>query len=109
MMPHYNRNDYSSGALSDNSSFEGFVMPHYNRDDYSSDSSEEDYSISKEESNHSTKDTTLVSTYSDELLFAGDNCVSDVSVINVPASNMSAELFCEEQIDLDTISKMVEP
>eukprot|EP00957_Ditylum_brightwellii_P178802 13620335-Ditylum_brightwellii.AAC.1 len=88
-MPHYNRDDYSSSALSEDSSFEGFVMPHYNRDDYSSNSSEEDYSTSKEESSHSTKDTTLISMYSDELLFA--------------------ELSCEEQIDLDTISKIVEP
>eukprot|EP00957_Ditylum_brightwellii_P016837 1269038-Ditylum_brightwellii.AAC.1 len=104
VMPHYNRDDYSSGALSDYSSFEGFVMPHYNRDDYSSVSSEEDCSISKEESNHSTIDTTLISTYSDEFLFPGDTCVHDMAV-----SNVSAELSCEEEIDFDALSRMVGP
>eukprot|EP00957_Ditylum_brightwellii_P077437 5883483-Ditylum_brightwellii.AAC.1 len=63
--PHYNKDDYSSSKILDDSSFEGYVMPHYNREDNSSVSSEEDYSILKEEPNHSTIDTPLISTFSD--------------------------------------------
>eukprot|EP00957_Ditylum_brightwellii_P207165 15351762-Ditylum_brightwellii.AAC.1 len=65
VMPHHNQDDYSSSTHSDDSSLEGFVMPHYNREDNSNVSSEEDYSISREESNHSTMDTALISTFSD--------------------------------------------
>jgi hypothetical protein len=105
VMPHYNRDDYSSSALSDDSSLEGFVMPHYNREDNSSISSEEDYSISKEESNHSTIDTALISTFSD----AGDTFVHDVSLSNVSLSDMSTELSCEGKFDSDALSRMVGP
>jgi len=104
-MPHYNQDNYSSSTLSDDSSLEGFVMSYYNREDNSSVSSEEDYSISKEEPNHSTIDTTLISTISD----AGDSFVHDVSLSNVSLSDMSAELSCEGKIDLEVLSRMVGP
>eukprot|EP00957_Ditylum_brightwellii_P112087 8546709-Ditylum_brightwellii.AAC.1 len=80
-------------------------MPYYNRKDSSSVSSEEDYSISKEVSNHSTKDTALDSTFSD----AGDSFVHDVSLSNVSLCDMSAELSCEGKIYLDALSRMVGP
>eukprot|EP00957_Ditylum_brightwellii_P169777 12922434-Ditylum_brightwellii.AAC.1 len=64
-MPHYNQDDSTSSTLSYDSSFEGFVMPHYHREDNTSISSDEDYSILKEESNRSTIDTALISTFSD--------------------------------------------
>eukprot|EP00957_Ditylum_brightwellii_P085831 6528688-Ditylum_brightwellii.AAC.1 len=80
-------------------------MPHYNREDNSSVRSEEDYSISKRESNHSTIDTSLISTFSD----AGDTFVHDVSLSNVSLSNMYAELSCEGKINFDALSRMVGP
>eukprot|EP00957_Ditylum_brightwellii_P207706 15354179-Ditylum_brightwellii.AAC.1 len=48
-------------VLSNDSSFEGLVMPHYGREGCSSDSPEEDYSISKDDHNHSVIDTTKIS------------------------------------------------
>eukprot|EP00957_Ditylum_brightwellii_P112613 8584649-Ditylum_brightwellii.AAC.1 len=48
VMLYYNRDNYSSSTLSDDSSLVGFVMSYYNREDNSSVSSEEDYSVPKE-------------------------------------------------------------
>eukprot|EP00957_Ditylum_brightwellii_P180073 13717464-Ditylum_brightwellii.AAC.1 len=46
-----------------------------------------------------------MSTYSD----AGDTFVHDVSLGNVPLSDVSSELPCERKIDFDALSRVVRP